>query len=103
MYDQIREDILFIILYSVVTAMAMMASCYLLFRQGNAFAKDLTPPTRLRWWTAAFFAALVLNHLVYMPIFFLSSSEDIHYFLWRSSYCSLCCKTAGARCGLLLR
>lgn len=77
MYDQIREDTLFIILYSVVTAMAMMASCYLLFRQGNAFAKDLTPPTRLRRWTAAFFAALVLNHLVYMPIFFLSSSEDI--------------------------
>jgi len=77
MYDQIREDTLFIILYSVVTAMAMMASCYLLFRQGNAFAKDLTPPTRLRRWTATFFAALVLNHLVYMPIFFLSSSEDI--------------------------
>ena len=48
MYDQIREDTLFIILYSVVTAMAMMASCY-----------------------------LVLNHVVYMPIFFLSSSEDI--------------------------
>ena len=77
MYDQIREDILFIILYSVVTAMAMMASCYLLFRQGNAFAKDVTPPVRLRRWTAAFFAALVLNHVVYMPIFFLSSSEDI--------------------------
>ena len=31
----------------------------------------------LRRWTAAFFAALVLNHVVYMPIFFLSSSEDI--------------------------
>ena len=77
MYDQIREDTLFIILYSVVTAMAMMASCYLLFRQGNAFAKDVTPPVRLRRWTAAFFAALVLNHVVYMPIFFLSSSEDI--------------------------
>ena len=77
MYDQIRDDILFIILYSVVTAMAMMASCYLLFRQGNAFAKDVTPPVRLRRWTAAFFAALVLNHVVYMPIFFLSSSEDI--------------------------
>ena len=44
MYDQIREDTLFIILYSVVTAMAMMASCYLLFRQGNAFAKDVTSP-----------------------------------------------------------
>ena len=27
MYDQIQGDTLFIILYSVVTAMAMMASC----------------------------------------------------------------------------
>ena len=77
MYDQIREDTLFIILYSVVTAMAMLASCYLLFRQGNAFAKDVTPPARLRRWTAAFFAILALNHVWYMPIFFLSSSEDI--------------------------
>ena len=77
MYDQIREDTLFIILYSVVTAMAMMASCYLLFRRANAIAPNITPPIRLRHWTAAFFAALVLNHLVYMPIFFLSSSEDI--------------------------
>ena len=77
MYDQIREDTLFIILYSVVTAMAMMASCYLLFRQGNAFAKDVTPPARLRRWAAIFFAVFALNHIWYMPIFFLSSSEDI--------------------------
>ena len=77
MYDQIREDIFYIMLYAIVTALAMLASCYLLFRQGNAFAKDVTPPVRLRRWTAAFFAALVLNHVVYMPIFFLSSSEDI--------------------------
>ena len=77
MYDQIRQDTLFIILYSVVTAMAAMASCYLLFRQGNAFAKDVTPPARLRRWAAAFFAAFALNHLWYMPIIFLSSNEDI--------------------------
>ena len=77
MYDQIRQDTLFIILYSVVTAMAAMASCYLLFRQGNAFAKDVMPPARLRRWAAAFFAAFALNHVWYMPIFFLSSSEDI--------------------------
>ena len=77
MYDQIREDTLFIILYAAVTAMAIMASCYLLFRQGNAFARDVTPPLRLRRWTAAFFAATALNHIWYMPIFFLSSSEDI--------------------------
>ena len=77
MYDQIREDTLYIMLYAAVTVIAMLASCYLLFRRANAIAPDVTPPARLRRWTAAFFAALVLNHVVYMPIFFLSSSEDI--------------------------
>ena len=77
MYDQIRQDTLFIILYSMVTATAVLASCYLLFRQGNAFARDVTPPVRLRRWTAAYFAAAALCHLWYMPIFFLTSSESI--------------------------
>ena len=77
MYDQIREDTLFIILYSVVTAMAAMASCYLLFRQGNAFAKEVTPPVRLRRWTAVFFAATALCHLWYLPTYFLTSSDDM--------------------------
>ena len=77
MYDQIREDMLYMMLYAVVTASAVMASCYLLFRRGNAFAPDITTPIRLRRWTAAFFAILALNHLWYMPILFLSSSEDI--------------------------
>ena len=77
MYNQIREDTLFIILYTVVTTMALMASCYLLLRRGNAFAPDVTPPVRLRRWTAAYFAAAALCHLWYMPIFFLTSSEDI--------------------------
>ena len=56
MYDQIREDTLFIMLYAVVTATAMLASCYLLFRRANAIAPDITPPVRLRRWTAVFFA-----------------------------------------------
>ena len=77
MYEQIREDIFFILFYGIVTAMAMMASCYLLFRQGNAFAKDVTPPARLRRWAAVFLAAFALSHVWYMPIFFLTSSEDI--------------------------
>ena len=33
MYDQIREDKLYIMLYAVATAMSMLASCYLLFRR----------------------------------------------------------------------
>ena len=77
MYDQIREDTLFIILYSVVTAMSLMASIYLLFRRANAIAPDITPPVRLRRWAAGFFAVYALDHVWYMPIFFLSSSEDI--------------------------
>ena len=77
MYDQIREDPLFILLYGAVTAMSVIAGCYLLFRRSNAIAPDVTPPIRLRRWTAAFFASIVLNHLWYMPIFFLTSSEDI--------------------------
>ena len=78
MYDQIREDPLYIMLYAVVIAMAMIASCYLLFRRGNAFAPDITPPLRLRRWTAAFFAVFVVNHVWYMgPAFFLTSNDDV--------------------------
>ena len=77
MYDQIRGDTLYIMLYAVVTAMSIMASCYLLFRQGNAFARDITTPLRLRRLTAVFFAFFALNHAWYMPIFFITSSEDI--------------------------
>ena len=77
MYDQIRGDTLYIMLYAVVTAMSIMASCYLLFRQGNAFARDITTPLRLRRLTAVFFAFSALNNAWYMPIFFITSSEDI--------------------------
>ncbi len=77
MYDQIREDPLFILLYGAATAMSVIAGCYLLFRRSNAIAPDVTPPVHLRRWTAAFFASIALNHLWYMPIFFLTSSEDI--------------------------
>ena len=51
MYDQIREDTLYIILYAMVTAVAMMVSCYLLFRRSNAIVPDITSSVRLRRWT----------------------------------------------------
>ena len=77
MYDQIRNDTLFGMLYAVVSALFLVACCYLLFRQGNAFARDVTPLVRLRRWTAAYFAATALCRLWYMQIFFLTSIEDI--------------------------
>ena len=77
MYDQIREDTLYIMSYTAVTALATIASCYLLLRQGNAFAAHIKTPPRLRRFTAAFFAAFALNHLWYIPIFFHIPARDV--------------------------
>jgi AraC-like DNA-binding protein len=80
MYDQIREDIFFIMFYAGVTVMALIASCYLLLCRGNAFAPDITPPVRLRRWVAVFFACIALGHVWYLPTYFLSSSDDVVLF-----------------------
>ena len=78
MYDQLREETLYIMLYAVVITIAMLASCYLLFRRANAIAPNVTPPVRLRRWTGAFFAVFVVNHVWYMwPMFFLHSNDDV--------------------------
>ena len=77
MYDQIREDTIYMMLYAFVTAMAALASIYLLFRRGNAFAADVTPPRRLRRWTAAFFGVIAAGHLWYLPAAVLTSADDI--------------------------
>lgn len=78
MYEQqIREDILFIMLYAGVAVISIIASCYLLFRRGNAFAPDVTTPARLRRSTSAFFASIALSHIWYMPVIFLVSPDAI--------------------------
>ena len=77
MYDQIREDTIYMMLYAVVAMLSLIASCYLLFRRGNAFARDITSPVRLRRWVAAFFASMTLSHVWYLPTFYLTSVEDI--------------------------
>ena len=77
MYDQeFQGDVLYMMLYAVVAVLNLIASCYLLFRRGNAFAPDITSPIRLRRWTGVFFAAMFLSHLWYMPGIYLTSSED---------------------------
>jgi len=77
MYDQIREDTLFLMFYASVAMLALIACCYLLFRRSNAIAPDVTPPARLRRWTAAFFAAVALCHLWYLPTYFLISPDEV--------------------------
>ena len=75
MYEQILEDAIFVMLYAVVTVLAALGCVYLLFRRGNAFAADVTPPVRLRRWTAAFLAVIALGHVWYWPAMAFSSSE----------------------------
>ena len=78
MYEQeFQGDVIYMMLYAVVAALNLVACCYLLFRRANAIAPDVTPPVRLRRWTAAFFASITLCHLWYLPMYYLTSSEDI--------------------------
>ena len=77
MYDQIQEDAIYVMLYAVVTVLAALGCIYLLFRRGNAFAADVTPPLRLRRWAAAFLAVIALGHVWYWPAMVFSSSEAV--------------------------
>ena len=77
MYDQIREETFFLMFYASVAMLSLLAGGYLLFRRANAIAPDVTPPVRLRRWTAAFFAAIALCHLWYLPTYFLTSPDDV--------------------------
>ena len=77
MYEQIMEDAIFVMLYAVVTVLAALGCVYLLFRRGNAFAADVTPPLRLRRWAAAFLAVIALGHVWYWPAMVFSSSEAV--------------------------
>ena len=77
MYEQILEDTIFGMLYAVVTVLAALGCVYLLFRRGNAFAADVTPPLRLRRWAAAFLAVIALGHVWYWPAMAFSSSEAV--------------------------
>ena len=60
------EVILFSILYGITGVVPLIAAVYLLMRRGNAFAPDVTPPVRLRRWTASFFAVVALAHVWWM-------------------------------------
>lgn len=64
-------------LFGEGAATAVIACIYLLLRRGNAFAPEVTTSPRLRRWTIAFFAAVALGHVWYMPILYLTAEEDI--------------------------
>ena len=66
--------ILFFILYGITGVVPLIAALYLLLRRGNAFAPDVTPPMRLRRWTAAFFAFASLTHVWWLQFYIFSGN-----------------------------
>lgn len=70
------QAILFIVTYSIMGVLPLVAALYLLLRPGNAFAPGVTPPVRLRRWAASFFAVVALSYVWWM-LFFICH-RDIH-------------------------
>ncbi len=68
--------ILFFILYGITGLLPFLAAIYLLLRRGNAIAPDVTPPLRLRRWTASFFAVSTLAHVWWLLFYFYSGDQD---------------------------
>ncbi len=60
------QAILFIVIYSIMGVVPLIAALYLLLSPGNAFAPGVTPPVRLRRWAASFFAATALSYVWWM-------------------------------------
>ena len=75
------ENILFYMLYAAVAGMSLIASIYLMFRRGNAFAPDITPPVSLRRWAAAFFAVIFLDH-VWWFLFYIYCGNINSVYCW---------------------
>ena len=67
------EVALYLILYGAMGMAGGIIAVYLLLRRGNAFAKDVTPPLRLRRWAAAFYAATMLSHVWWFLFYFISN------------------------------
>ena len=65
-YQQLLQDVYFVMLCGGVTLLGVAAALFLLFRKANAIAPDVTSPVRLRRWAAAFLLAVALSHVWWM-------------------------------------
>ena len=61
--QQSLHDILFMMMYSVVAMLAIVAGIYLWLRRANAIAPAITPPKALRRWTAMFLFVAASSHV----------------------------------------
>ena len=68
------QSILFFVLYGVTGVVPLIAALYLLLCPVNAISPGVTPPVRLRRWTAAFFGVTTLAH-VWWLLFYIYSGD----------------------------
>ena len=82
--------ILFFILYGITGVVPLIAALYLLLRRENAIAPGVTPPERLRHWTASFFTVATLAH-VWWLVFYINSGDlySVSYLLLATLDCLL--------------
>ena len=84
------ELILFFVLYGITGVVPLIAAVYLLLRRGNAIAPGVTPPVRLRRWTAVFFAVLTLAHVWWLLFYIYSGDlQSVGYLLLAMFDCIL--------------
>ncbi len=74
-YNTSKAIFLFAI-YGGAIMLALTASIYLLLRRSNAIAPAITPPLRLRRWTAVFFASIAAGLLWWLLIYYAPSSQN---------------------------
>ena len=67
-------SVLYLQLHGAGTAVCVVLFLYLLLCRGKAIAPDITPPARLRRWTAALFGVMALAHVWW--ILFYTYSDD---------------------------
>lgn len=70
------QAILFFVLYGITGVVPLIAAFYLLLRRANAIAPSVTPPVRLRCWTASFFAVSSLAHVWWLLFYILSCNQN---------------------------
>lgn len=76
------ELILFFTLYGITGVVSLLAALYLMLRRSNAIAPGVTPPLRLRRWTASFFAVAALAHVWWLLFYIYSSDlQSVSYLL----------------------
>ena len=73
-------SILYLLLHGAGTAVSVVLCLYLLLCRGKAIAPDITPPARLRRWTAALFGIMAMAHVWWILFYtYLDDTRSLIY------------------------